>query len=297
MTFSESVKKEFTEDMPRSTCCRRALVYGLLFDSNVGDGNVSFDVSGDSLAEYARALLEKQFSKTVSRADITKAGRKYIRLGLSSPSMAEKISELSFEGAKIKDYIEFKCTECRSSFLRGIFLSRGTLTFSPGNNHLEYRIMHRERADLLEEFLASCGVTPKRIERKGVTGLYFKRGELIEDNMNLMQAKDTFFEIMNGIIERDIRIRENRAVNCESVNIKKAVDTAQKQLKAIAVIERAGFLEKLDSELYESVRLRLENHDATMSELAEMHDPPITKSRLFNRFEKVFKLADRINKK
>ena len=296
MTFSESVKKEFTGDIPRSTCCRRALAYGLLFDANAeSGGEIFFDVSGDFLAEYAKSVLEKQFSRGVSCTEITKSGRKYFRIRLSSPSVAERIAVLS-SGA-LKDYIEFKCSECRSSFLRGIFLSRGTVTFAPGNNHLEYRIAHKERAELLRGFLESCGVPPRSIERKGVIGLYFKRGELIEDNMNLMQAKDTFFEIMNGIIERDIRIRENRAVNCESVNIKKAVDTAQKQLKAIAVIEQAGFLEKLDSELYESVRLRLENHDATMSELAEMHDPPITKSRLFNRFEKVFRLAERLNKK
>ena len=44
MTFSESVKKEFAAEMPRSTCCRRALAYGLLFDANTdAEGRIWFD--------------------------------------------------------------------------------------------------------------------------------------------------------------------------------------------------------------------------------------------------------------
>ena len=298
MTFSESVKKEFAGEIPRSTCCRRALAYGLLFDANTNGGsNISFETNNKEFADFFTRLLERQFSKNVSCSSITKAGRKYFRLEFTFASMAEKIEELSLENAKIKDYIEFKCAECRVYFLRGIFLARGTLTFSPGNNHLEYRIIHRERADFLADFLTACGVPPKRTERTNVVGLYFKRGEQIEDNLNLMQANDTFFSVMNERIEREIKMQENRAVNCESVNILKAVEAAQKQIKAIKIIEKAGLLNKLDSGLYESAKLRLENSDSTMNELALLHDPPISKSGLNARFTKIMKIAEQINKR
>lgn len=298
MTFSESVKKEFAAEMPRSTCCRRALAYGLLFDANTdAEGRIWFDTSGEDFAERFARLLERQFSKNVSCTGITKAGRKYFRLEFTFASMAEKISDLSLENAKIKDYIEFKCAECRVSFLRGIFLARGTLTFSPSNNHLEYRIIHKERADLLADFLTACGVPPKRTDRERVIGLYFKRGEQIEDNLKLMQANETFFSVINERIEREIKMQENRAVNCESVNILKAVEAAQKQIKAIKAIEKAGLLDKLDSGLYESARLRLENSDSTMNELALLHNPPISKSGLNARFAKIIKIAEQISKK
>ena len=112
--------------------------------------------------------------------------------------------------------------------------------------------------------------------------------------LNLMQANNAFFEEMNRRIERDIIVQENRAVNCESVNIAKSVATAQKQLRAIEIIQNAGLLEKIGHELTESAKLRLENHSASLSELASMHEPPITKSTLNNRFAKIMQMAENI---
>ena len=43
MAFSEDIKKEFIEEIPNKTCCRRALAYGLLFDAFV-DGDHRYGV-------------------------------------------------------------------------------------------------------------------------------------------------------------------------------------------------------------------------------------------------------------
>lgn len=297
MTFSEIVKREITDHAPRASCCRRAMSYGILLDAETCGNEISIEIAGEEFAAFALSVLERQFSKQANVVPICKAGKRYSRISFSSASMAQKIRLLSIEGAQISDYIEFKCAECRASFLRGIFLARATLTFSPGNNHLEYRIAHNERALALGRFLALCGAPPKIANRKSVTGLYFKRGDQIEDNLNLMQTNASFFEIMNKRIERDIKIQENRAVNCESVNIQRAVETAQKQLRAIEAIRNAGELERLERELRASIALRLVNHDATMSELAQLHEPPITKSMLNARFLKIYKIAERIEKR
>ena len=125
MTVSDEVKREFIEEMPRSTCCRKAFAYGLLFDADVNGDEVSFEVSGTDLADFCIKLLERQFSKKVTFSEVSKAGRKYTRLSLCFPSVAGKVSVLSSESASLKDYIEYKCGECRCCFLRGIFLARG----------------------------------------------------------------------------------------------------------------------------------------------------------------------------
>lgn len=298
MTFSENIKREFIEEIPHKTCCRRALVYGMLYDANSEGDTVFIDVASIEYAEFYKAVFERQFSKEITVAPIKKAGREYYRVEFVFGSVAKKIKALDKEGATMRDYIEFKCNFCRMSFLRGIFLSRGNLTFAPGNNHLEYRIHHPWRAKLYAEFLSACKVEPKIINRKNVIGIYYKKADKIEDILNLLQANNAFFEVMNRRIERDIIKQENRAVNCESVNIAKSVATAQKQLRAIEIIEKAGLLEKIGSELTESAKLRLENHSASLTELAAMHEPPITKSTLNNRFAKIMKMAENIaNKK
>lgn len=294
MTFSENIKREFVEEIPGKTCCRRALAYGMLFDAFLDGDRVFLDVTNVDYADFYRRVFERQFSKTVTVSTVKKAGREHFRLEFNFPSVANKISVLDGKDKSIKDYLEFKCPYCRMNFMRGIFLSRGTLTFAPGNNHLEYRIHHEKRATVFTNFLTACGVEPKIINRKSAIGIYYKKADRIEDILNLLQANNAFFEVMNRRIERDIIVQENRAVNCESVNIMKSVATAQKQLRAIEIIRNAGLLEKIGRELTQSAKLRLENHSASLSELAAMHEPPITKSALNNRFAKIMKMAENI---
>ncbi|MBR2380901.1 MAG: DNA-binding protein WhiA [Clostridia bacterium] len=294
MAFSEDIKKEFIEEIPHKTCCRRALAYGLLFDAYVEGDVVYIDTQSGEHADFYKSVFERQFSKAVSILPIKKAGREFFRVEFTFGSMAKKVASLDRMGAGIKDYMEFKCNFCRMNFVRGIFLSRATITFSAGSNHLEFRIQHPERARILTEFLTACKIEPKTVSRRNATGIYYKKADRIEDILNLMQANNAFFEVMNRRIERDIIIQENRAVNCESVNIAKAVATAQKQLRAIEIIQNAGLLEKIGHELTESAKLRLEHHSASLSELAAMHEPPITKSTLNNRFAKIFKMAENI---
>ena len=298
MAFSEDIKKEFIEEIPHKTCCRRALAYGILFDAFVDGDKIYIDTAGEENADFYKRVFERQFSKTVTVETVKKAGRDYFRVEFAFPSMARKIACLDKSGAGIKDYMEFKCNFCRMNFVRGIFLARATITFSAGSNHLEFRILHTERARILTEFLSACKIEPKTVSRKNAVGIYYKKADRIEDVLNLMQANNAFFEVMNRRIERDIIVQENRAVNCESVNIAKSVATAQKQLRAIEIIENAGLLEKIGHELTESAKLRLEHHSSSLSELAAMHEPPITKSTLNNRFAKIMKMAENIaNKK
>lgn len=298
MTFSENIKREFIEEIPHKTCCRRALAYGMLFDAFIDGERIYVDVTNVDYADFYRRVFERQFSKTITVLPVKKAGREHYRVEFDFASVASKISVLDRNEASIKDYMEFKCPFCRMNFMRGIFLSRATLTFAPGNNHLEFRIQHDKRADVLASFLTACQIEPKTINRKNAVGIYYKKADRIEDILNLLQANNAFFEVMNRRIERDIIVQENRAVNCESVNIMKSVATAQKQLRAIEVIQNAGLLEKIGSELTESAKLRLEHHSASLSELASLHEPPITKSALNNRFAKIMKMAENIaNKK
>jgi DNA-binding protein WhiA len=294
MAFSEDIKREFIEEIPHKTCCRRALAYGLLFDALTDGDRVYFDTANEDHADFYKRVFERQFSKTVTVSPVKKAGRDYFRVEFVFGSVAKKVASLDKEGAGIRDYMEFKCNFCRMNFVRGIFLARATITFSAGSNHLEFRIQHTERARIWIEFLSACKIEPKVVQRRNATGIYYKKADRIEDILNLMQANNAFFEVMNRRIERDIIVQENRAVNCESVNIAKSVATAQKQLRAIEIIENAGLLEKIGSELTESAKLRLENHSASLSELASMHEPPITKSTLNNRFAKIMKMAENI---
>jgi DNA-binding protein WhiA len=99
------------------------------------------------------------------------------------------------------------------------------------------------------------------------------------------------FDFANVCIERDIRNNENRATNCVARNISKSVDATRKQIEAINKLARNHKLESLPEELRITAGLRLENEDISLSELARLHDPQISKSGLNHRLEKICQAA------
>ncbi|MBR4939653.1 MAG: DNA-binding protein WhiA, partial [Burkholderiaceae bacterium] len=72
----------------------------------------------------------------------------------------------------------------------------------------------------------------------------------------------------------------NRAANCETRNIQKAIVASAKQTEAIRLLRESEHWERLPEQLRVTAQLRLENPDATLSELALLHEPVITKSGL-----------------
>ena len=92
-------------------------------------------------------------------------------------------------------------------------------------------------------------------------------------------------------LEKNLRGSVNRRVNCDAANLDKAVDAAMEQIEAIRRLEERMDLTELGEKLYETARLRLENPELTLSQLAELCDPPVTKSCLNHRLRKLVELS------
>ena len=98
-------------------------------------------------------------------------------------------------------------------------------------------------------------------------------------------------EIMNAKLEKDLRGSVNRRVNCDAANLDKAVEAAMAQMEAIRRLEESGKLALLPDKLRETARLRAENPELTLAQLAALCDPPVTKSCLNHRLRKLMELA------
>ena len=96
-----------------------------------------------------------------------------------------------------------------------------------------------------------------------------------------------FFDFINAKIEHEIKNAENRATNCETSNIARAVDASARVREAIEILTRTNRLLELPAELRETADLRMENPAASLKELAHLHNPPITKSGLNHRLQKI----------
>ena len=142
---------------------------------------------------------------------------------------------------------------------------------------------------LMNDYLMKNGF--KQTERKGSSILYFKQSETIEELLALMGAPVSAMTVMQAKIEKDWRNDANRKTNCDTANVTKAVDAAQEQLAALRTLEAQGRLDTLPEKLLQTALLRREHPEATLSELAELHEPPTSKSTVNHRMRKLLALA------
>ena len=97
--------------------------------------------------------------------------------------------------------------------------------------------------------------------------------------------------IMEARLEKELNNKVNRRCNCDDANITKVVEAAQEQLAAIRSLRAAGKLENLPAKLRQAADARENNPSASLTELAAMMEPPITKPAMNNRMKKLVALA------
>ena len=133
--------------------------------------------------------------------------------------------------------------------------------------------------------------SPKNASRNGNYITYFKQSEAIEDFLTMMGAPLAAMELMTAKVEKEIRNSINRRVNCDTANLEKMVAASMDQVEAIRRLEASGRLDALPERLKETARLRIENPEASLSELAELAVPRVTKSCLNHRLRKIVELS------
>ena len=88
------------------------------------------------------------------------------------------------------------------------------------------------------------------------------------------------------------RNNTNRIVNCETNNISKSVTASHKQISVIDELERANLLSSLPEELEATARLRIKYRDLSLSQLAAVAVPAISKSGLSHRLKKIMEYSE-----
>ena len=180
---------------------------------------------------------------------------------------------------------------CQASFLRGAFLAGGSVTDPEKRYHLELATTHFNVSREAYSLLLELGFSPKDTVRNGSSILYFKQSDYIEDFLTFLGAPVCAMGVMEAKVEKDMKNKINRIVNCDTANMSKVVDAAQSQISAIHRLREQGRLETLPDKLKQTALLRLDNPDAKLSELAQLVQPPITKSAMNHRMRKLMELA------
>lgn len=293
MSFSSDIKKELCDVKNMGSGEMAAMLYGMLFAGRVIDGRAAVQTENTDLVAAARTLSEELFpaAKHETTRLVRNGGSLYT---FSIKSGAEQLSERFGTLSEINPEVVSGNDEESGAFLRGVFVSCGSVTDPNKEYHLELVMPDSSRAEQLYGFICEHGMPFKMTRRRGSTVIYAKESELIEDFLTYIGAALRSLEIMQIKIEKDLRNRANRSVNCDSANLDKTVAASDKSCRDIELIINTMGADKLSPDLRETALLRLDNRESSLSELCRLFEKPISRSGLNHRLKKLSAIADSI---
>ena len=80
-------------------------------------------------------------------------------------------------------------------------------------------------------------------------------------------------------------------MNCDEANSKRQAEAAASRNELINKVIRSGKVNKLSPELQEAAKAHMENPGASIAELGAMMNPPIGKSGMRHRLDKIAEFA------
>ena len=308
MSFSGMVKEELSRQIGLARHCKMAELAAILcscgkMECFSGDSKLKIQTENEAVARKCFTLLQKTFNIETdvsnSRIDCFRKGNLYC-ISIIDQFLVKEIldsAKLEFSGVSggmplVSNSIVYQRDCCKRAFVRGAFLSAGSISDPQKGYHFEIVCPSREISGQLQEIIHSFHIDAKIILRKKSYVLYVKEGAQIVDMLAIMEANVALMDLENIRILKEMRNSVNRKVNCETANINKTVNAAVKQIEDIRLLEEKVGLESLNEGLEEIARLRLQYPEATLKELGLMLNPQVGKSGVNHRLRKLSLLAD-----
>lgn len=299
MSFSSEVKSEILSVEIENECCLHAFAYGMiLFSRTFSAYDISLLTEHGGIAKKYEKMLVKvcKVKPTIAK---TEAGKFKIEVNNSQDRLKvletfgydKKTSTSRLNWSNISD----EC--CKVAFLKGAFLTCGTINDPNKGYHLEFVVPYLNLSRDLKLFINDydeLSVAPKSVTRSSNYVIYFKDSEAIEDMLTVMGAFNSSLELMGVKMYKDMRNNVNRKLNFESANLDKTIDAAAKQVEAILHIKNTVGFSYLSTELREVAKLRMENPDMSLRELGESLSEPISRSGVNHRLKKICTIAAQI---
>lgn len=312
MSFAAETKAALCELKIKKMCCRTALLLGILRAANqFSDREIRFTTRSRQTAALTVSLLIECFGD-ISSAGFTDESELLSVVGadadLHDTEEGGESYQISLTGAQAKVICECfpltddgrfgalphegsLCDQCKITYLRGIFLSCGNVTDPTAYYHLDMVLSEDDMAETIGYFLEEFNLPPKHTARKGMPVLYYKESESIEDFLTTIGAQKSSLAVMHAKMFKSISNNVNRVTNCEIANFGKTAKAAATQYEAIREMIEKDRLRLLPVELQQTAHLRYENPELPLKDLAVLHNPPLTKSGLNHRLQKIVDFA------
>ena len=296
MSFSNEIRDELCRVPRKRDCCQLAEAYGMLaFAYRFSAREIRLISEHEGFIRRAQGLLQSVFAVS---PEVVSGDR--WRLELTDPAAIRRVYDALGYDAERQVMMHFHgwiveedC--CMASFLRGAFLGAGVCADPAKGYHLELSSSHGPFVRELLLRVSELSFAPRLSRRGQEYLLYLKESEHIEDFLTFIGAPRSAVRIMEEKVVKECRNRANRQNNCDISNIRRTVNAAEAQNRAIRALSDRGLLTNLPDALRETADKRLSFPDDSLSDLCGRFEPPLTKSCLNHRLRKLMALAKEEN--
>ena len=308
MSFSSEVKGELARLENKKKCCMLAEIAGFLRVSSsirlAGGGKLGIVATTENaaIARHYKKLIRGYFKSNAGLAvgdsqmpgARSRKNRYYLNISPDEKSMhilretgmmLIREGDDYFSDGIYQPIVKSKC--CRKSYLRGMFLSCGTISDPKKSYHLEF---------VLDDNYI----------------VYIKKAQYISDLLGIMGADNAVLEFENIRISKSLHGDVQRMLNCDNANVDRTLSAAEEQrgwIRKIAEDELGreplaseladpgsvfwtDGLRHLPSQLKEVAFIRLYKPEASLAEIGETLNPPIGKPAVSKRFARLKAMAE-----
>jgi DNA-binding protein WhiA len=303
--MTPTVKDELSRLPVGKACCRRAEMAVILRFAgglHLANGRVVVEAELDtaSVARRLRSEIAEVFGHPseiamLAAGGLRRSARWLIRVDRGGESLARSTGLIDQRGRPVRGLPPMIVTGglCDAAAAwRGAFLAHGSLTEPGRSSSLEITSPGPEAALALVGAARRLGIQAKSKQVRGVDRVVIRDAEAIGAMLTHMGAHDSVLAWEERRMRREVRATANRLANFDDANLRRSARAA---VAASARVRRALELlaDDVPDHLLAAGRLRLEHTQASLEELGQLSDPPMTKDAVAGRIRRLLHMADK----
>ncbi len=303
--MTAAVKDELSRLTVTKPCCRKAEMAALLRFAgglHIVGGRVIVEAELDTGAAARRLRREitevyghSSEIQVLASGGLRRGSRYIVRVSRDGEALARQTGLLDLRGRPVRGLPPQVVSAglcCTEAAWRGAFLAHGSLTEPGRSASLEITCPGPEAALALVGAARRLGISAKAREVRGVDRVVVRDGDAIGALLTRIGAHASVLAWEERRMRREVRATANRLANFDDANLRRSARAA---VAAGARVERA--LEILGGQapmhLIEAGRLRLTHKQASLEELGQLANPPLTKDAVAGRIRRLLALADK----
>jgi DNA-binding protein WhiA len=305
MAMTAAVKDELSRVTVAKVSARKAEVSTVLRFAGglhivAGRVVVEAELDTGAVARRLRRDIGELYGHTaevqvLAAAGIRKSTRFVLRVVAGGDQLARQTGLLDQRGRPVRglpaQIVAGSLADAEAAW-RGAFLAHGSLTEPGRSASLEVTCPGPEAAYALVGAARRMGIAAKAREVRGADRVVVRDGDAIAALLTRLGAHTSVLAWEERRMRREVRATANRLANFDDANLRRSARAA---VAAKARVERALAILGADApdHLLQAGKLRIAHGQASLEELGQLADPPMTKDAIAGRIRRLLTMADK----